>query len=83
MSQPDQFSQRLQDALADTQQEINIMLRCLQTSNRDVELELLERICTHHLQRIQESITVLCKIVEDYEQDRLDTASLLVIAQWT
>jgi hypothetical protein len=65
------------------QHEIEIILMRLKTTGSKGDYELLERIFNHHLHRSQESINVLCKLLEDYQRGELDTSYLLLLAQWT
>jgi hypothetical protein len=83
VSQADNLSERFQQLLPDLQHEMEIMLTHLKTTDSEIDCNLLENIITHHLHQLQESITALCKLLDDYQRGRLDTPTLLVLAQWT
>ena len=83
MNQSDNLSECFQQLLLDTQHEIELVLTHLKTTDSDVDCDLLENIFAHHLHQSQESTTVLCKLLEDYQRGRLNMVSLLALAQWT
>ncbi len=55
----------------------------LSTRDTEIDKELLEKVFTYHMHRSQESMTVLCKLLEDYQRGRLNAASLLALALQT
>lgn len=83
MSQADNLSERFQQLLLDIQHEMEIMLTHLKTTDSEIDRDLLKNIITHHLHQSQESITVLCKLLDDYQRGKLDMPALLALAQWT
>lgn len=83
MSQTDPIKDRWHDVLAQTGQELEEVLNYLRTTEITTDYELIERVIVHHMHQCEESMTVLCKILEAHRQGALDTTIILSLAQWT
>ena len=71
-----------QSLLTEVQQELEDILLELEQET-EIDHKLLKKIVEHHLGRTQESLTVLCKIFDDYEAGTLDDKTVLSLALWT
>lgn len=53
------------------------------SSDTEIDKELLEKVYRYHMHCSQESMILLCKLLEAYQQGTLTSASLLALALLT
>lgn len=83
MSQTGKLSERSQQILLDIQSEYEKISIILSTVDTELDKELLEKVFTYHMHRSQESMILLCKLLEDYQRGVLNSTSLLALALLT